>query len=322
MNLNRENDFRQVVYACDNNYVEQTIISIVSMLEHTKNLGKIWIVSDGISTGNQNKIKNIILVHHVNIEFLDIDAVLQGVLIKDEVHHPRTVYAKLFLEKIIKEDRLLYLDSDTVINDNLDYLWERNMEKELVAGVQMPYSDEVKRSMNINEGSPYLCDGIIMLNLKLWRTYSIGEQCKAYIEQCQGCPPMMSEGTLNYVCQHLIGVLHPRYNLMPSMLLYSSDQIKQLFNVGVYYNNMVLMEARKFPVIIHFIKELYNRPWLEPCDHPFKYLYRNERKKIFGDMPYRVEKLELKTRCTRMLKSILPFGLFVELYHLKHRLKR
>lgn len=317
MSLIDRRNTKQIVYSCDNNYVEQTIISIISMLKHNNSLIKVWIVSDNISKINKINIMNKLLIHHVDIEFLDINVVLRDFYLEEQTHHPRTIYAKLFLEQIINEDRLLYLDSDTVINDNLDYLWERDMEQELIAGVQMPYSDKVKKAMNIDQQSPYLCDGMVMLNLGLWRKYSIGRQCKEFIEQHRGNPPMMSEGTLNFVCQNRIGVLHPKYNLMPSMLMYSSDQIKKIFCVSIYYNDAELLEARTFPVVIHFIKELYNRPWLEPCDHPLKYLYRNERDKVFGNMPYKVQKLGLNTRCTRMLKKSLPFSIFAGLYHFK-----
>lgn len=320
MSLGDRGNMKHIVYSCDNNYVEQTIISIISMIKHNNSLVKVWIISDNISIVNKNNIMNKVLDYQIDIEFLDISVVFGDISLEEQTHHPRTIYAKLFLEQIINEDRLLYLDSDTVINDNLDDLWERDMEQELIAGVQMPYSNEIKKTMNIDQPSPYLCDGVIMLNLDLWRKHFIGRQCKEFINQHRGNPPMMSEGTLNFVCQNRIGVLHPKYNLMPSMLMYSSYQMKKLFCVNIYYDNAELLEARAHPVVIHFIKELYNRPWLEPCDHPFKHLYRSERIKVFGDIPYKVQKLGLNTRCTRILKRILPFSVFAELYHFKKSL--
>lgn len=320
MNLIDRGNMKHIVYSCDNNYVEQTIISIISMIKHNNSLIKVWIISDNISVVNKKIIMDKVLDYQIDLEFLDIGAVLGDIYLEEQTHHPKTIYAKLFLEQIINEDRLLYLDSDTVINDDLDDLWERDMEQELIAGVQMPYSDEIKKTINMDVLSPYLCDGVIMLNLDLWRKHSIGRRCKDFIIQHRGNPPMMSEGTLNFVCQNRIGVLHPKYNLMPSMLMYSSHQIKKLFCVNIYYDDAEILEAQAYPVVIHFIKELYNRPWLEPCDHPFKHLYRNERIKVFGDIPYKVQKLGLNTRCTRILKRILPFNVFAELYHLKKSL--
>lgn len=310
---------RNVVYACDDKYIEQTMVSMVSLFKHNSYPIKIWIVSDNISANNEKLIWEQVSAYGGKLEFLDIEEVLKGIPIETGSRHPRTVYAKLFLDDFIDAERVLYLDSDTVINGDLTPLWERNIEQELVAGVQMPYSSKLKAQMHIDANAPYLCDGIVILNLSLWRERQIGTQCQAYIAACNGMPQMLSEETLNYVCQGYVGVLEPKYNLMPFMMMYSRAQICKLFNVPSYYAEESLEVAKKYPVIIHFINELFNRPWLEPGDHPYKDLYRLERQCIFGDLPYERRRLNPNTRLTRLLKAILPFQVFAILYHMKHK---
>lgn len=310
---------KEIVYSCDNNYIEQTIVSLISLLKNNNDAFKVWIISDQITESNKRLILDKTKAFDFELVFLNIDSILRNVSLRYEGRHPKTIYAKLFLEDVISSDRVLYLDSDIVINGPIQSLWSRNMDDELIAGVQMPYSVKLKQSMGIQSKNPYLCDGLAVLNLKLWRQQKIGERCKRYIRENHGNPPMLSEGTLNYVCQNSMGVLEPKYNLMSSMIFYSSKQIKKLFKAEYYYTEEELEEARKKPVAIHYLNELYNRPWFEPCDHPYKEIYRDIYREAFGVSTYKYQNLNKITRMNKILKRMLPFSLYVALYHYKHK---
>ena len=107
---------------------------------------------------------------------------------------------------------------------------------------------------------------------------------------------------------------------MPSMLMYNLKQIRMLFRADCYYERQEeLDEAKEKPVMIHFMNELYNRPWFEPCDHPMKEEYRKRYKQLFENAVYENQNLSLNTRLTRILRDILPFPIFKKLYHLKHK---
>lgn len=310
-----------VVYACNDNYIEQTLISMASLLRHNREPYKIWIISDRIREQNRALLKASAAPYGAECEFLELEQVLEGVPLAGSSRHPHTVYAKLFLENRIDAERVLYLDSDTVVTGSLKELWNRSMDQELAAGVQMPYSPRLKARMGIRAGDPYLCDGVVLLHLKKWREQQVGEQCRAYIREQNGQPLMLSEQTLNYVCQGKLGILEPKYNLMSSMIAYSAGQICCLFGADAasYYSEQQLEEARKHPVLIHYLNELYNRPWLEPCDHPYREIYRQERRELLGERPYPRREQSRNTRITRLLRRALPFPVFAALYHWKHK---
>ena len=310
---------KHVVYSCNDYYIEQTLISMVSLLKYNIGPFQIWVVSDHISEENEALLKEKAALYQAECCFLDADEVLEGITLSGKTRHPRTIYAKLFLEYMIPAERALYLDSDTVIGKGLDALWDRDMEDELVAGVQMPYSPSLKEKLGIDADAPYLCDGVVLIHLELWRKMHIGERCRAYIRQKNGAPQMLSEETLNVVCQGKVGVLEPKYNLMASMIIYTAKQICQLFRADAYYEESELAEAKHAPVVVHYLNELFNRPWLESCDHPYKELYRNERRELFGEKPYIQQELSKHTQRTRKMQKILPFWMFAAIYHLKHK---
>lgn len=310
-----------VVYACDDIYIRQTIISMISVIKYNPNV-KLYLVSAGVSRQNQNLLVRTIGWYGSQIHFIEMEDVLLGIQIDEVDRHPKTVYTKLFFENKIAEDRVLYLDSDVVVKGSLEPLFQRDMQQEVVAGVMMPYSRKVKKQVNTFAGQPYICDGVVLFNLELWRNTGKSKECFQYIEQYNGKPPMLSEGTLNHVCCGMIGVLEPTYNLMPSMLMYSLKEIWQLFKADVYYQSEKEMEeARGNPIIIHFMNELYNRPWLEPCDHPYKCSYKEIENEIFGNNEFEQKDIQNKTKITRAFFRTLPFRLFSVIYHLRHRIK-
>ncbi len=307
-----------VMYACNDAYVRQTLVSMASVAEHHTQ-AVFYLIHEGISVENQQFIAQFMNNYGQTLYFIEIERVLPELDLNDQDRHPRTIYAKLFMDSVIQEDRVLYLDSDIVVEDSLEPLFERDMAGELVAGVLMPYSSKVKERIGVLQGQPYICDGVVLFNLELWRRENKSKECREYILAHEGAPPMLSEGVLNYVCSKRIGVLDPKYNLMPSMLMYNLQQIRQLFRADCYYQEEVMIHEACQKPAVHFMNELFNSPWLEPCDHPYKDLYRRTEKRAFGENKISQEPLKINTRRTVFLKKYLPFPIFSILYQIKNR---
>lgn len=309
-----------VVYACNDAYIRQTLVSAASVWKYNPD-AKIYLVGDGISKENIEQVNRFSETYGKAIYIYELADVLPELNLNEKDRHPHTIYVKLFLTHIVKEERILYLDSDVLVQGSLEELFRRDMTNELAAGVLMPYSKKVKAEMRISQGAPYICDGVVLINLERWKKESAEQRCVQYIEEWNGNPPMLSEGTLNYVCKGEIGVLHPKYNLMPSMLMYRLEEIIHLFRADHYYSKKTDMtEAVEKPVIIHYMNELYNRPWFETSDHPYRDHYRKMEKEIFGENQLINKPLEQHTRRTVWLRNHLPFGIFAALYHIKNKL--
>ncbi len=306
-----------VLYACNDSYIRQTIVSMVSVLHYHSEV-KFYLVGEALSRAGRDLLESVMAARGQTVRILDADAVLPKLEWKIPGRHPRTIYVKLFMDKAAEEERILYLDSDTVVNGSLEPLFARDMAHELVAGVLMPYSAGQKRRINTEPGRPYICDGVVLFNMELWRRMEKSEECVRYIRAWEGNPPMQSEGTLNHVCGGMTGILDPRYNLMPSVIMYKPEQVTELFGADCYYPEKDLAAARTAPVIVHFMNELYNRPWNEPCDHPWKELYRGIAADVFGTVSYAEADIPLRVKVTKRLYRLLPFRWFARLYGIRH----
>lgn len=313
-------DVINIVYACNKEYIRQTVISMVSVLKHNRKV-KFYLVLDSCSDEEKTFVQYYLSKYNSSAEIFDMRQIFPFIDFDKEDRHPETIYVKLFLDQIIEDEKVLYLDSDVIVCDTLEPLFERDMINEVAAGVLMPYSPKVKERTGTTPGEPYICDGVVIFNLKRWKAEKKSELCLQYILENHGCPPMLSEGTLNRIAEGEMGVLEPRYNQMPSMLAYNLGQIRSLFKADYYYDDVAQMvAARENPAIIHFMNELYNRPWCEPCEHPFKEKYLNIENDIFG-INFSIKKnLSWHTQVTVFIKKKIPFCFFRWLYQRKNRL--
>lgn len=308
-----------VVYSCNDRYVYQTIISMVSLIKHNLDV-KIYLISDNINLDNIKVIECVLERYNQIVNVIYADDILNDIFLNQKDRHPRTIYTKLFLNNIVEEPKLLYLDSDIIVTGSLEELFQRNMNNEIIAGVLMPYSKKIKNNTNLNFDNKYICDGVVLFNMRRWNEENISEACRNYINKYNGNPPMQSEGTLNYVCRHGIGILKPEFNVMPSMLMYSGNQIRRLFRATVYYGNDEIEAAKAKYKIIHFMNELYERPWFKPSRHPLKEEYLKIEKEIFGGKTIKPSVISKHTLMTAWLAEHLPFWIFLRLYHLKNRM--
>ncbi len=307
-------------YACDQAYAVQTAVSMASLCENNRSEQIVlYLITDGIALESLNGIQTLVeQTYRQKLEIIPIGQLIGHLAIDVQGRHPRTVYAKLFLEEVCPSDRILYLDSDTIVAAPLAGLLSVCMEDAYIAGVKMPYTDKKKAGMGILPGIPYLCDGVLLLNLKKWRSDHMKDRCSEYIRSSLGHPPMLSEGTINYAAKGLVKVLPPEYNLMSGMLLWDAKQLAQLYRVSDYYTEDELLYARKHPVIVHYLNELYIRPWYKNSDHPYRELYLAycSRPGFDSMCKMRTGSIKVRTWMLRMLNRFLPFCIFQKIYHM------
>lgn len=312
-----------VAYACDENYIEQTMISMASLMEHNKaHKIVIYLIENRISRGALQGINQLVETYRQTLICVKLDKLVCGMDLALDQRHPKTIYAKLFLTQVCEADRILYLDSDTVVMSSLEELWKMDVTDAYIAGVAMPYADIIKQRFNLASEIDYFCDGILMINLELWRKKGITEQCREFILESNGCPDMLSEGVVNTVAGVHRVTLPPKYNVMSTVLLWNTKQIKELFDIVCFYTQGQIDEARKKPVVIHYLNELFIRPWYRNSDHPFRSEYVEWRKKLGWDIPMSKGKRSLRTKAVLILDKILPFPWFCKVYRMVRKCNR
>ena len=156
-----------IAYSCNDSYISHTGISMISLFENNKNIDSITIffIEKDVSITNLDILKNICNKYNRILKILSFDKLCEGLVTSDTGRHIETVYAKLFLSRIIDIDKIFYIDSDTIINNSLKDLWSIDISKHCLAGVET-YTVNSKEKLDLKPDDVFINDGVTLLNLE------------------------------------------------------------------------------------------------------------------------------------------------------------
>lgn len=315
-----------IAYSFDDGYAQHAAVSILSLLENNKDIEDIviYIITNSLSEENISRIEHIAKQYKRSVHYIDLYKLTER--LKIETNFNRSAYGRIFLDSLADVDRIVYVDSDTVINGSLKELMTLDMSDTLVAGVQDTVNPYYVLNIGLNHSHQYINDGgVIVMNLELWREKNITEKCINFVYKFNGCPPHNDQGTINAVCSGYIKILPANYNVMPPIFCFTQKQILKLFKMNRYYTQAELDNAVEKPIVIHYTDEFFSRPWFSNSTHPLKKLYL----KYLAMTPWKDYVLPFKSP-TRNCKiqnwvykncPFFVYKLMIRFIELKHRLK-
>ena len=297
-----------IAYSCNDSYIPQTGISMISLFENNKNIEKIhvYFIEKDVAQESITKLKKIALSYERNFSTIHFSDLCRKLKVSFTGRHIETIYSKLFFSGIDDDiDLILYIDSDTIITGSLEELFELNIEDYLLGEVQT-FSASSRIALGMLKDDLFFNDGVALLNLKKMRELNIEDKFISFIQAHNGNPPVLSEGTINAVCKNQIYSLHPKYNLMSGLLFFSQKTMDKIYG-RPYYSQPIISEAIKNPVIIHYLSAFYNRPWCKKCTHPYKdkYLFYSSISP-WNNMPLSNKDLTIKLKLIKFIYTYFP----------------
>ena len=232
---------KTIVLAGDRNYTTQLETTIKSILYHNRDV-KVYILNQDIMPDWFRKPRKI--ARMLGSDIIDVklpeQAVFQGWETREYIS-PMT-YARYFIPDYISEDKVLYLDSDLIVNQSLEPLFEIDFDEYLLAAAW----DTDGVTFNA---------GVMLINNKKWRQEKLKERL---IEQSIVTLKEVDEGKfenfngdqtiLNQVCSNRWLELDRGYNLQVG------HDVTAFYNRWENYFNELVS-----PSIIHFVS--YRKPW-------------------------------------------------------------
>lgn len=182
--------------------------------------------------------------------------------------YSRLSYIRCYFSKLIKEDKILYIDADAIVVDNIQELWDMNMKEYAIAGVKEPGKwDRHLRIEGMDDN--YINSGIMLMNLDYIRKHKLDNRM---IE-------LLNNNYYEYPDQDVINIV-------------CKGKIKYISNI---YNSTETTGIVNNAKIVHYIRE--RKGWIKESprsDIWFKY-YNEMLKDIFSrgeNMEYKCEVLE------------------------------
>lgn len=276
-----------IVLASDDNYVPLLTISIVSLLENNyKDFDEInvFILNDGITNQNIEKIKNILNKYNCNISFIKTKNIenlnLNIVSLERDNIASFTTYSRLFIGSLIPDniDKIIYIDCDILNVYSLKQLWEEDISDYYCAAVLDCCNTTIQEMLGISEEDNYINAGMLYINLKKWREDNVEEKFIEFMMNNQNRFYQHDQGIINNVFKGKIKIISPRYNLQ-GYFQYMSYKVSKKFSCidNEYYSKEIMDDARKNPIFLHFCAADFFRPWQNE-KHPYANLYRKYAK--------------------------------------------
>lgn len=264
-----------IAYSSDDNYAQHLGVSMLSLFENNKKFKSItvYIIENNISNINKSKLIDIAKQYNRKIVFIDFKNYEKELNLNMESYISISSYARLFLSEIINDDKVIYLDCDSIVNNSLEELWNLDISEYYVAGVEDTVGEHTKKKIGLNIDDKYINAGMLLINLKKWREENIKAKFIDFINYYNGNVFHHDQGTINGVMRGKILILHPKYNLMTIFITMSIDEIMKYYKLNKYYSEDIINEAKIDSVFIHYTPAFVNRPWVKGSKHPFKRLY-------------------------------------------------
>lgn len=239
----------RIVFITDNKYAMPTGVAIQSIIDNKKSATEIEIniIANEVSLSNLKKLRSI-TGKNVSINIIEIDNKYKQLGIQHE-YVSKAALLKFELPKIFNNyDKILYLDSDVLVLDDLTQLYETNFENKY-AGVCKDllatkfYKDPLEIGLNT-----YFNSGVMLLNLEKMRQDNICEKL-LWAKDHDRRKKYMDQDAFNIVFNGNVEYLNPQFNYMT---------MEELFYKKAFISKFYNIDNIQKPVILHLT---YKKPW-------------------------------------------------------------
>ena len=274
-----------IAYAPDDKYINQTIVSMVSAIENnTEHEIEFIIIYSKLSEKSINKLKD---VKGCKLRLLQVD---ENTFNSLPLSHWVTVQAwfRIKLPDMCHDlNKILYLDCDTLILDDLSELFSRDLSGKYLAGVKDVWGvNKYCKRLDMTSGV-YVNSGMLLFNAEYCRQENFFDKIVDFAKNNAKIIEFCDQDSINKIADENKIVLHPKFNFMDTWWR------------GGYYEfegkeEEEYLEAKEKPVIAHLTGL---KPAFKGCGNKFKDKWWEYAKltNIYSELKYDYEKSKVPT---------------------------
>ena len=167
---------------------------------------------------------------------------------------PIAGYYRLDLHNLLPDvDRILYLDGDTAIFQDLSELITLDMKNNYILGFLDSSAPDLLEQYNI-KNAIIICSGVLLMDLEALRRNNMTEKFNHFFEKYKGKIFQQDQTTINVVCQGNISLLPPKYGIWNYKFYRELDEHSEYQLPHVKINKKELSLAYDKPAILHYVK--------------------------------------------------------------------
>jgi len=295
-----------VAYGANESFSKHTYISLLSLLLHSN---KKDIINCFFFTVKNNKrttlIKNLENSFR-NFKYNEIicsEDKLEGLKTSNRLKHVNIyTYCRFFISTLKWIEKLLYLDSDTIILQDVNTLYNEDINDYIVWVVSDIPNDfilQVKSELKL-KGDHYFNAWVMLINLKKRNEKNISEKCLSLLSA--NSYPCNDQDSLNITLESNCVYLDWKYNVQTWFF-------EKYEKYELWFNKEYYKKAVKNPFIIHYT--WCSKPRFLLDNHPYRHCYdKMVRFAIFVNLKifrlYPIQCKDFFILCLHTIENIFP----------------
>ena len=290
----------KIIYASDDNYVGLTAISAVSLLKHNPE-AQINLLGYKLKPESIELIRSRVEQHGGSFCHFDVTPLISKLeLLKISHYTSYAIFARMFTPELIRtDDRVLYLDCDTLVTDCLDDLMAIDLHGHAFALALDAIHPAYKKVISLPPDKPYYNSGVMLMDLAAWKKHDCSRRFMEELTHPHG------------------RIILPEQDVIARMM---SDEVEPLPSKWNFLSQFILQRRKDAPAIYHFSGHTLGRPWFTSSKHPMREAYR--RTAAEADLPEVAEQsrpLPFEYKVQYWLYRLLPQILFTPVCNLMYR---
>ena len=209
-----------IVFATNDKYVPYCRVAIFSLLEHAdaRNEYVIYIFHSGLSDASVAAL-TALGRENARVEPVNVEALLDGCMYEMKWYTREIYYRLMAAEALPQEDKILYLDCDIVVLEDVARLYAVELGDNLIGALL--FEPESAQRMTEALGVPVgftFNSGVMLFNLAQWRACDVFGQCVEVLRRFQGRLRYPDQDALAIVCGHRATNFDARWNGMTCLV--------------------------------------------------------------------------------------------------------
>lgn len=218
-----------IVFAGDDNYIEPLSVALTSLHMTTKSPINVFILTKGFNQNNDQKLRQLDeKLSHIKIQILPIQLeAFQQFPITNRWNE--SIYFRYLIADILpNKNKVLYLDGDIVVLDDLTPLFKMDLGQYFIAGViEDLEADSVTKKPILKSAPFYINSGVLLMDLDKIRQSDAVTQLFDVTNRYQNEFTHYDQDAINLVFMHQIKSLPVKYN--------AQHQIHTPFDKVIYH---------------------------------------------------------------------------------------
>ena len=312
-----EGDYYSIVFSFDNKYCKYFAVLLKSLIENSHGEKFDIIVFNSDITENNRKLLFNMLPNNFNLRFFDISDFISTnfpeIKLKSLNNWSVEIYNRIFIPLLMPlYKKVLYLDTDIIINQPLNELFNTDFENNQILAVKDATAqilhlkefkeryEHIKNCLGIKKETDYFNSGMIMFNIpaidKREYKYSIEQ---AFKQEKLLYP---DQDILNVIFERKVKYVSNKWNLCCGIFIWNKDFMSSID--GDYLLDIESAFAK--PVVLHYTSP--QKPWNSKLELYYEIFWKYARLTPF------YEDILLAMNKETALKTIIEGAKFTNLY--------